>query len=99
MKKTFPLTSASHKPARVVEQVKSEVRKYIKRERKKPLAEGIDFCDFACRTGESAETAAPAHVAELNEKIDAASEADWAAIYIEILAKPGYRTAKAKSNA
>lgn len=92
MKKSFPLEVPGLKPPRVIAAIKNDVRKYIKRERRKPLPEGVDFCDFDCRVGTEPGTAASAHVAELIPLIDTASRKEWSAIYIEILAKPGYRT-------
>jgi hypothetical protein len=96
MKKLFPLTSATHKPARVVEGIKADIRKYLKRERRKPLPEEIDFWDFDCRAGKDAETAQPIHVSEITKPVDTAAADGWNAIYIEILAKPARRTAKGK---
>ncbi len=96
MKKSFPLTSASHKPARVVEAIKAEIRKYLKRERRKPLPEDVDFWDFDCRTGKDAESAQPIHVSEITKPVDSAAAEGWDAIYIEILSKPAKRTAKEK---
>ena len=92
MKKLFPLTSPVHQPARVVEMIKADVRKYLKRERRKKLPEGVDFWDFDCRSGKSAETAEPIHVAEITKPIDQAATEQWEAIYLEILAKEGRRT-------
>lgn len=94
MKKTFPLTDPVHKPARVIELIKSDIRKYLKRERRKALPEEVDFWDFDCRVGAASDSAEQAHVAELNKKIDSASESEWESVYVEILAKPGYRTSK-----
>ena len=94
MRKTFPMDVPGLQPPRVVEAIKSDVRKYIKRERRKKLPEGVDFCDFACRVGPDPDTAAAVHVAELNAAIDTAAREQWAAIHIEILAKAGYRTRK-----
>lgn len=94
MKKLFPLTSPKHAPARVVASIKADVRKYLKRERRKELPEGVDFWDFDCRAGKDAETAAEVHVAEITKPIDGAATENWEAIYLEILAKPGHRTAK-----
>lgn len=91
MKKTFPLQSPNHAPQRVVEQIKAEIRKYLKREHRKALPEGGDFWDFDCRTGKDAETAGEVHVSEIVKPIDTASQEEWEAIYIEILAKPGHR--------
>ncbi|MDA7920472.1 DUF6172 family protein [Verrucomicrobiales bacterium] len=95
MKKTFPLEKSNHKPARVIESIKSDVRKYIKRERSKKLAEDVDFIDFNCRVGPSEESAKTAHVSAINAAIDtAAAAATDGAIYIEIISKPGRRTRK-----
>ena len=49
MKKFFSLEASNHKPARLADKIKSEVRKYLKRERSKELPEGVDFWDFDCR--------------------------------------------------
>ena len=93
----FPMEVEGLKAARVVEKIKHEVRKYVKRERKKTLPEGVDFCDFACRLGKEEESAEPLHLAELTKGIDRASEEEWPAVFIEIVAKAGYRTKKPKA--
>jgi len=80
----------------MVEGVKGELRKYLKRERKKRLPEGVDFWDFDCRCGASAEAAEPAHVAALTEAIDAVAATDAENCYLEVLAKPGVRVPRAK---
>ncbi|MES2477043.1 MAG: DUF6172 family protein [Verrucomicrobiota bacterium] len=94
MKKTFPLTSPKHQPARVVEQIKSDIRKYLKRERKKSLPEGVDFWDFDCKLGPEASDAQSTHVEQIIPGIDQAAAAGKEAVYIEILAKPGHRTSR-----
>ncbi len=99
MRKTYPLEVEGLKPPRVVERIKNEVRKYVKRERKKKLPEGVDFWDFACRAGSEDSTAQVVHLEELTAAIDTASREEWSAIYIEILAKPGHRTRKVKEPA
>jgi len=95
MKKLFPMEVPNLKPPRVVEAIKHDVRKYLKRERRKPHPEEIDFWDFDCRIGPTPEEAKPTHVADVNAAIDTASSESWSAIYLEILAKPGHRTKKA----
>lgn len=97
MKKTFPLTSEKHQPARVVEQIKSDVRKYLKRERKKVLPEGVDFWDFDCKVGQGEAAPETKHVEEIVPAIDEAAAATAASVYIEILAKPGHRKGKEAS--
>lgn len=99
MRKTFPLEISGLKPPRVVEGIKNDVRKYVKRERKKKLPEGADFLDFDCRAGKEEASAGSVHLEELTASIDTASQEEWSGIYIEILAKPGYRTRKEKAPA
>ena len=99
MKKQFPLHDLKHKPARVVEAIKADIRKYLKRERRKPLPEGVDFWDFNCRAGKDADSAEPVHVSEITKPVDAASQEDWDSVYIEILAKPGHRAKGAEQEA
>lgn len=95
MKKNFPLEDPKHKPARIVEAIKAEVRKYLKREHRKALPDGADYWDFDCRAGKDMEKAEVVHVSEITKPIDRASEEKWDSIYIEILAKPGHRAKSA----
>jgi hypothetical protein len=94
MKKHFPLTSPKHQPARVVEQIKNDVRKYLKRERKKPLPEGVDFWDFACKVGQGEAGPETRHVEEIVPAIDQAAAGECGSVYIEIIATPGHRQKK-----
>jgi len=94
MKKSFPTTAGKHAPARVIESIKGEVNKYLKRERRKKLPEGIDYWDFNCRVGTSADDAKPTHVKELASAIDTAAAGSPETIYIEILSKKGIRQHK-----
>ena len=94
MKKLFPLNLEGKNRDRVVEAVKNDIRKYLARERRKPLPVGVDFWDFDCKFGVSAETAQPAHVAALTELVNGVVAAQGDQLYVELLAKPGLRTAK-----
>lgn len=91
MRKIFELTHPKIKPARVVEKVKHEIKKYLKRERRKTLPEGADFCDFDCKFGNNADDAEVIHLSEINKRVDLAEQAQLGSFYLEILAKPGYR--------
>jgi hypothetical protein len=93
MKKHFPLTAPNHQPARVVEQIKGELRKYLKRERKKTLPEGADFWDFDCKVSGGQATPQSKHLEEIGPAIDAAAAAGCDSVYIEIIAKPAHRSA------
>ena len=94
MKKTFKLTDPKKAPARQVDYVKHEISKYIARERRKTLRTGSDFWDFDCKLGKDIDEAAVIHVSEINKSIDGVVISGAEEFYIEILAKPGYRTKK-----
>lgn len=94
MKRDFKLTDPKKAPARQVDYVKHEISKYIARERRKPLATGVDFWDFDCKIGKDEDSAEVIHVAEINKSIDKIVIAGSEMFYIEILAKPGRRTKK-----
>lgn len=94
MKKTFPLTHPKIKPERLVESIRAEVNKYLKRERKKKLADGVDFWDFDCKVGISADLAEPVHVSALSKQIGQTLESGSETCYVEILSKPGKRMKK-----
>lgn len=94
MKKTFPLNVPGHQPPRVVATIKNDVRKYVKRERRKALPEGVDFWDFNCKVGQGEAEPEPKHVEEIVAAIDQAAASQCASVYIEILATPGHRKSK-----
>ena len=96
MKKTFNVTHPKIKYPRMIEAIKNETRKYIKRERRRELPEGVDFWDFDCKFGPTDEEAKVIHLAELSTCIDGAEKEELASFYVEILAKPGHRAKKAK---
>lgn len=94
MKKTFQIKVEGKNPERVLEAVKHEIRRYIKRERGKPLPEGVDFWDFDCQFGLDAPSATRVHLANITALIDTAVQDGAAAFYLEVLAKPGVRQAR-----
>ena len=94
MKKTFELTHPKIKVARLVESAVHEVRKYLKRERRRELPEGVDFWDFDCKFGPTAGESRVIHVAELHKAIGAAEGQNLESFYVEVLAKPGHRAKK-----
>lgn len=98
MKKTFTLTHPKKKKDRLVEAVRHDIKKYIKRERNKALPEGVDFWDFDCKFGHTEEDAQVIHVSEITKSIDKIEELQLESFYLEILAKPGHRTKKPTPN-
>lgn len=91
MKKTFDLNHPKIKYPRMVDAVKHDIRKYLKRERRKELPEGADFWDFDCRFGDSEAVAVPVHLAEIDARINAAAAKQQLTFYVEIVAKSGFR--------
>ena len=94
MKKTFNLTHPKTKYARLVDAVRSDIKRYLKRERKKTLPEGFDTWDFDCKFGATLEEAKVLDVSELSKAIQDAETQGLESFYIEILAKAGHRPPK-----
>ena len=94
MKKLFPLTHPKIQPARLVDSIRAEMNKYIKRERNKKLPDDVDFWDFDCKVGGSMETAKDTHVSALSKGISDILDAGNDAVYLEINSKPAKRTKK-----
>jgi len=94
MKKTFNLTDQKLPLPRLIDSIKHEVKKYIKRERKKPLPQGVDFWDFDCRFGTDEAESEVIHVSAINKNISEAETKEFGSFYLEVLAKPGIRTQK-----
>ena len=96
MKKTFKMTHPKIKVPRLVEAIKYEVKKYIKRERGKVLPPNVDFWDFDCRFGTDEASSEVIHLSAINKAISEAEAQQLESFYLEILAKPGYRSKKPK---
>ena len=87
MKKIFKLTAENKKPERVLDSLKYDIRRYLKRERKKKLPEEMTYWDFECAFGKSADTKESIAASEIITALDKASEEGWSECYIEIIAK------------
>lgn len=94
MKKTFNLNIEGKNRDRVLEATKHEIRKYVKRQRRVPLPEGVDYWDFDCKFGTTADNATVVHFATITSLIDAVAKEGGDAFYLELLAKTGHRTAR-----
>lgn len=81
----------------MVEAIKHEVNKYVKRERRKKLPANVDFWDFDCKFGQTEDVATEIHLAEIRKYIDKTVEQNQESFYLEILAKPGIRRKKDSS--
>lgn len=94
MKNTIALSHPKLKPARHVDAIKHDVKKYIKRERNKPLPSGMDYWDFDCRYGATEADAEVIHVGEVNKHIDKAVAENLESFYLEVVARAGKRVPK-----
>ncbi|MEY4884041.1 MAG: hypothetical protein RIS34_1895 [Pseudomonadota bacterium] len=94
MKKTFNLNIEGKHPERLLEATKHDIRKYVKRQQRVELPEGVDYWDFDCKFGTSADNAVVVHFATITSLIDAVAKDGGQAFYLEILAKNGYRKAR-----
>jgi hypothetical protein len=88
MKKTFPLQIPGKDDARILDMIKNDVRKYVKRERDKPLPAGFDQWTFECRVGANPESAESTPLKEISGAIDRVALAAATGVYIEIIAVP-----------
>ena len=91
MKKVFPLTAPGKADARVVEAVKSDVRRYVKRERAKAPPAGFDTWTFACQVGATRDDAVPCELAGIGAAIDGVVQTGSPAVYVEVVATPSHR--------
>lgn len=91
MKKTFQLSAEGKNRDRVIDAVKHEIRKYVRRERRRDVPAGADYWDFDCRFGLTREGAEPTHLGNLIGLLDAAAKEGADKVYVEILAKGGHR--------
>jgi hypothetical protein len=98
MKKTFPLKEPEKVDARVLEAVKFEVRKYLKRERRKKFPEGFDEWKIACKIGPDQATAETKAVEDLFSAIDAVAQTGSAQVYVEVIASAGKRPSTAAND-
>ena len=94
MRKTYLLNIEGKNRDRLLEASKHDIRKYVKRERSRPLPEGVDFWDFDCKFGSNEATAAVVHFATLMGLIDTVAQDGGEQFYVEVVTKHGHRTAR-----
>ena len=91
MKKTINLTHPKIKYPRMVDAARSEIRKYMKRERRNELPTGVDFWDFDCKFGDVEADANVVHPKELDACVSDIEKRELTSFYVEILRKEGVR--------
>ena len=98
MKKTFKLHVEGKNSDRLLDAIKHEVRKYVKREKRKTLPQGANYWAFDCKFGVTAETAETLHLGEITKQMDAISKAGGDSFYVEILARAAVRTPRERDD-
>lgn len=92
MKKTFKLHIEGKNSDRLLDAIKHEVRKYVKREKRKTLPVGANYWAFDCKFGATEAAAEPLHLGEITKQMDAVAQAGGDGFYVEILARAAVRT-------
>ena len=87
MKKTYTLEHPKIKLPRVVDSVKHNIRKFLKKERANTLPSGAKYWAFDCRFGESEKTAMEVHLSSLTKNIDEFVAKGIMTLHVEINAK------------
>jgi hypothetical protein len=98
MKKTFSLVHPKIKPARLVDSAKFEIKKYLKRERKKKLPEGFECWFFDCKFGVNEAEAVVVDLNEINTLMNKALAEELESFYLEILARPVLKPARSNKD-
>ncbi len=91
MKKIFKLKEENKNPQRQLDAIKHEIRKYIKREKRKSLPDDVDFWDMKCKFGKNNEEPKVIEFVDITKYIDESSEQDCDSIYVEIISTKGYK--------
>jgi len=99
MKKTFKLHVEGKNSDRLLDAIKHEVRKYVKRERRKTLPSGANYWAFDCKFGLTTEAAEPLHLGEITKQMDVIAKAGGDSFYVEILARAAVRTPRERDEA
>ena len=87
MKKTFKLEHPKIKVPRIVDSIKHEIKKTLKKERSNNLPAGTKYWNFDCKLGQTEEMATAVPLLELTKSIDELVENKAKTIYVELTAK------------
>lgn len=94
MKKTFKLKVENKNIDRVVDSIKNEIRKYTKREQRKPLPEDKDFWFFDCKFAKNSETPVKIPFSHVIKSVDEAASSNSETFYLEIISRAEKRKEK-----
>ena len=99
MRRTYRLDIEGKNRDRLIEASKHDIRKYIRRERRKELPAGADFWDFDTRFGTEEATAQDIAPAELIRQVDKLIAEGVTQFFVQIERKPGVRVARGRGEA
>ena len=94
MKKRFALTDTKKAPERVLEAIKNDIRKYIKREKRKPLSSDTNFWQIDCRFAKNDAELQEIKFEDIMKNINEASQEKCESFMIELLATAVYKEPK-----
>ena len=94
MKKSFLLNVEGRHRDRLLEASKHEIRKYVARQRRAKIPEGVDYWDFSCRFGLDEAQAQGVHFATLIALMDTAAKDGANEFFVEIKGCNGHRKAR-----
>jgi hypothetical protein len=86
MKKRFALTNTKKAPERVLEGIKNDIRKYIKREKRKTLPEDTNFWKIDCKFAKNDDELIDIKFEDIMKNINMASEEKCESFLIELVA-------------
>jgi hypothetical protein len=84
LKKTFFLKDEKKDLNRILDSIKHNIRKYIKREKRKTLPEGSDFWKINCKFGQNEQNAIDIRFEDIIKTINALPQENWESFYIEL---------------
>jgi len=97
MKKVFQFTDEKKHEDRVLEAIKNDIRKYVKREKKKALSDKKTmYWDFDCKIGATKDTAKDILYEELIKALDKIKATGIAEVYVEVISKEVNKPIKAE---
>ena len=97
MKKTFKLNIEGKNRDRLLDAVRHDIHKDVKRQRRAPLPEGLYYWDFDCRIGASEASAEIIDFASVIQRVDAIAAEGVDAFYLEMLPVARERSARPAS--
>ncbi len=86
MRKRFALRDTKKAPERVLEAIKNDIRKYIKREKRKPLPENTNFWRVDCRFAKNENELEDIKFEDIMKNINEASAQNCESFMIELIA-------------